>query len=303
MCTATSQISETDDATSINHTYRVKIINPSKSDFIIRTLHHFRGKFDSILALKMKLMESFPNNVPTTTDFQVGYLEGKQSSKRWLMCSEDLESMYSLVWQGNEISLWCDAYQKAAQMQPTPRTQRNDGDGPSGISSRKRTASNREEREIEINSLKSEIKKKHPDIYSDPQVSVWARMISNGIHDSTDIPPDIPIITGAVKRKKEPSRSVDKDALTAITTATTAAVSALADAVSSRSSGSKCESPPRTADSGKPVGLSPGRMIELRMKNYEQLRYVQKLYEDNIITEAEFIEQKALILKTIREFV
>ena len=53
----------------------------------------------------------------------------------------------------------------------------------------------------------------------------------------------------------------------------------------------------------KPVGLSPGRMIELRMKNYEQLRYVQKLYEDNIITEAEFIEQKALILKTIREFV
>ena len=55
---------------------------------------NLKGKFESILALKLKLMESFPDNVPPATDFQVGYLEGKQSSKRWLVCPEDLESMY-----------------------------------------------------------------------------------------------------------------------------------------------------------------------------------------------------------------
>ena len=131
-------------------------------------------------------------------------------------------------------------------------------------------------------------------------------MIINGIHDSIDTPLDIPIITGAAKRKKEQSRSMDQDALTAIaTSATTAAVSALADAVSSRSGSKSTESPPRSckaADRDKPIGLSPGRMIELRMKNYEQLRYVQSLFEDNIISETEFVEQKALILKNIREF-
>ena len=85
------------------------------------------------------------------------------------------------------------------------RAQRKDSKGSSETSSRKRTASNREERELEINSLKAEIKKKHSDKYSDLQVSVWAHMIINGIHDSADTPPNIPIITGAAKRKKEQS--------------------------------------------------------------------------------------------------
>ena len=209
MCTAAS-VSETGAATSTDYAYRVKIINPNKkSDFIVRTLHHFKGKFESIPALKLKLMESFPDNVPPATDFQVGYLEGKQSSKRWLVCPEDLESMYCSVWPGSEISVWCDARQKSVQKQPTSKTQRKDSEGSSETSSRKRTTSNREERELKINSLKAEIKKKHPDKYSDPQVSVWARMIINGIHDSIDTPPDIPIITGAAKRKKEQSRSMD----------------------------------------------------------------------------------------------
>ena len=163
MCTAASS-SETNElvATLPDHTYRVKI-NTNKSDFIIHTLHHFKGKCESILAMKLTLMESFPDDVPTTSDFQVGYLEGKQSSKRWLVCPEDLESMYSSVWPGSEISVGCDARQKAVQKQPPSKMQHKeqhkDGEGQSVTSSRKRTASNREERELEINSLKAEIKK------------------------------------------------------------------------------------------------------------------------------------------------
>ena len=80
MCTAASN-SVTSElvATFTDCTYHVKIINADKSDFIIRTFHRFIGKFDSILA--SKLMESFPDDVPTTIDFQVAYSEGKQFSK------------------------------------------------------------------------------------------------------------------------------------------------------------------------------------------------------------------------------
>ena len=39
------------------------------------------------------------------------------------------------------------------------------------------------------------------------------------------------------------------------------------------------------------VGVSPGKAVELHMKNFEQLRYLQQLYEDSILT-TEFEEQK-----------
>ena len=44
------------------------------------------------------------------------------------------------------------------------------------------------------------------------------------------------------------------------------------------------------------VGMSPGKSIEIRMKNLQHLRYVQELYEEKILSEPEFIEQKQMIL-------
>lgn len=59
----------------------------------MRELHRFNGKFDSVTSLKLKLMDEFGGLVPATTDFQVGYFHGKQSTKYWLMCQDDLEMM------------------------------------------------------------------------------------------------------------------------------------------------------------------------------------------------------------------
>ena len=36
------------------------------------------------------------------------------------------------------------------------------------------------------------------------------------------------------------------------------------------------------------------------MKNFEQLRYLQQLYEDNILNETEYLEQKNNILAVLR---
>ena len=94
---------------SLQLQYRFKIINPDKrSDFIVRELHGFHSQFDSITGLKVKLMDQFSENVPPTTEFQVGYFTGKQSTKHWLMCQADLDQMNKTLKTSNGKMLWCD---------------------------------------------------------------------------------------------------------------------------------------------------------------------------------------------------
>ena len=49
------------------------------------------------------------------------------------------------------------------------------------------------------------------------------------------------------------------------------------------------------------AAVSPGKAVELRMKNYQQLRYLQQLYEDGILSDKEFAEQKRDILDFLRK--
>jgi len=61
----------------------VRISNPEKlSQFISRQLHHFDGKFDSIMAIKVHLMDKFGDQVPETINFNIGYFEGRQCKKQ-----------------------------------------------------------------------------------------------------------------------------------------------------------------------------------------------------------------------------
>ena len=53
-------------------------------------------------------MDEFQEHVPTTATFDVGYFEGKQQSKIWLVTSDDLHKMYELHPKGGEVLLWCD---------------------------------------------------------------------------------------------------------------------------------------------------------------------------------------------------
>ena len=72
----------------------------------VRTWHDASETFDSPRSLKLKLMESFPDDVPDHVSFQVGYFEGKNSTKRWIVEPRDLQSMYSVLEEGQKITLW-----------------------------------------------------------------------------------------------------------------------------------------------------------------------------------------------------
>ena len=47
------------------------------------------------------------------------------------------------------------------------------------------------------------------------------------------------------------------------------------------------------------VGISPTKISELRMKKIQELRELQALLEQNILTEEEFMEQKGLVLNSL----
>ena len=63
------------------YNYRLKVIDPKKTNFIVCAAHQFHGRFSSVVDLKAKLMEEFQEQVPKTVSFNVGYFEGHQSTK------------------------------------------------------------------------------------------------------------------------------------------------------------------------------------------------------------------------------
>ena len=87
---------------ALQHSYKVKIINPHrKSDVIIRHLNHFSSR------MRLKLNEEFGGIVPNNLSFNVGYFEGQQHTKIWLVSRADFATMYSRYPKG-EITLWCE---------------------------------------------------------------------------------------------------------------------------------------------------------------------------------------------------
>ena len=152
------------------YNYRIKIINPGKkSDFVIREIHNSHKKFESIAELKIHLMDEFGEQVPATTDFQIGYYLGKQSAKYWLVCPDDLNSMYTSLGEKTNVFLWCDARLLTA-------TGGKCGEVQSGGKKRKSLAtsepptSKRKQTEDEVDETVMELKEKHGTNYTMPQM-------------------------------------------------------------------------------------------------------------------------------------
>ena len=116
-------------------------------------------------------------------------------------------------------------------------------------------------------------------------------MICSNLHEDMENPPDIPAFSGSVP--KNPRKESVTDVLAG-------AALAFAKAFTSEKTNQTSESasvshPPVTS------GVSPSKAIELRMKNFEQLRYLQQLYDDGILNSKEFTDQKQNILSSLQK--
>ena len=86
--------------------------------------HGVSGMFKSPLTLRVQIHESFPDDVPSTSDFQVGYLEG--NTKRWIVEKRDLIAMYSTFPSPSKITLWCDAKVSEPPVEPVTKKRKTE---------------------------------------------------------------------------------------------------------------------------------------------------------------------------------
>lgn len=179
---------------SLQHTYKIKIINPSKkSDVVVRHLHDCYTRFESSVTLHAMLIERFGKQV-TLISLDVGYYEGSQHSKIWLYSASDLEAMYQKY--PGDITLWCDGY-TVLKTKPVANKKRCDSSG---------GPSKRQKMDDEVDVVFKDLKEKHGSNFSTPQLRMWAHMVSNNLHDDLKEPPNIPAFSPTPKRSRQPWR-------------------------------------------------------------------------------------------------
>lgn len=161
-------------------------------------------------------------------------------------------------------------------------------EGHSKSKSRKCKASNYTDHEKDINKLSLELKEKHGDKYNEQQLRLKAYMIVNNQHDDMEEPPNIPIITGGIKRpaKKE--------------TLTDALISLAMFLTKALVQNSQSVSPPSTPSSKHLAGLFPTTKARLSTQCISQHKCLQELQKNGVLSEAEFEEQKTYALDNIR---
>ena len=94
-----------------------------------------------------------------------------------IVCDEDIKEMYKRYLNG-EITLWCDGIaQEVAILSKCKR---------------KREESSKFQEREEVDTIFKELQKKHAEKYDIPKLRLWARMISNNLHESMEQPPSIP---------------------------------------------------------------------------------------------------------------
>lgn len=266
-------------ATANRYEYFLRIINPKKkSAFTVLTWHDATEAFDSPMSLKARLVESFPNDLPDNLDFQVGYLEGRNGTKRWIVEPRDLQRMYSLVETGSKVTLWAEG--KSSDDDEPPRKKSKTGS----------TSTRRELFEEEVDDAFKKLKEKHPDMAT-PKLRLWARLIQSGRHDDYETPPNIPLITGSPATSKPKKESIG-DALTGAATA----VVKLLQTQQKDSCSKKPQSQLPTS-----TYISPMKLAQLR-SCLEDLKKIKELLEDGVLTEEEYQEEKQTILNSLKNF-
>ena len=236
------------------------------------TWRNMSEKFESVKDMKLKLIDSFPDYVPSTPTFQVGCFEDRGNQKRWVVQLEDLKQMYQSFREGDSIKLWCEAKGKENHLK---RANENKDDEPKS----------KRERQKDIESeICSELEAKHGAKFTGPVYTLWAKGMAAM---RAMIPPsNIPLITGEQRgRKKRESLSE------AITDAATASTQAVKPAVAS---------PKHTPTVTPTTSLSPNNQETLRRRYLEDLRTLSQLL-NGVLTDSEFQQQKETLLNGLRK--
>ena len=144
-----------------------------------------------------------------------------------------------------------------------------------------------------MDDIVSNSRKRHGTTYSLPKLRLWAHVITTGNWDDRDKHPPLPAFDD-----NEPKK-LKKEALSDVIANSVVKVMTMSQQVISPETPTK--SSETSSQSSKPIGLSPGRVTELCIKKLQELRELQQLLDQNVPTDAEFEEQKMLVLNALRK--
>ena len=266
---------------SSSYVYYVKLINPRrKKDFVVRHWHGVNCVFKSSEALRRKLVESFPSELPHSKGiaFQIGFFGPPNNSKRWIFDDRDLTVMYSSVESGSKINLWCETSadqtpEETDKIEPSAKRKKN---------------TSRDGIEDELDAIFKQLKEKHPEKGS-PALRLWAKLIQNGRWDNYDSPPPIPLITGeqnGCKSKKDTQTVTD-------------VLAGVFKKVLQPNPNSPPTSEAKKIDSAV-TQISPMKTATVRRSCLEDLKRLKELLDEHVLTEEEFLQEKRQILSTLK---
>ena len=221
--------------------YSVKLMKSSrKSEYSVQKLKS-SGIFGTIEDLIQEIKASL-----NVTPVNVGYIEpghGLKGKQRWLINDDDLDDMYCIYERKKEVILWCHCVCASASASKcsTPkrvkkkRSRENDSDETTNPS-KKATIMNKI---LEVEEIVKELQERHGTArFTVEQLNSWAHMLQLKKHSSYDVPPDLPYFKGC-------------------------------------NSGAKVNKPstvqPMDVNNVTPVGVSPGKRLNLRSECISQL--------------------------------
>ena len=135
-----------------------------------------------------------------------------------------------------------------------------------------------------------QLAEKHGDKFNEMQLKLWARMIVNKQHDDMEVPPNIPIITGGIKRPAR--RESLSEALSSAATALTNAITCQYH--SNAKTPPRPQTPPVSKAKHSPSGISPASKAKISTQCISQLKSLQELREMGVLDD----EQKTCLAKS-----
>ena len=204
--------------------------------------------------LRLALYHELEDLLSDSEDYNLGYFEGKQQKNKWLVAPFDLEAMYTLNDGKSHISLWCDGKRPSDDDSSDDKQEKR---------CKRRKKSHKQTkldyREDELESVFKQLKEKHQDKFSGPQLRLWACMIVAKTHDDLDDPPRVPMITGTMKRS-QPKESLSDAFASAATAIAKVPATAIAKVLS--------PIPAQTKATENQMTFSPGKKLELRNEEF-----------------------------------
>ena len=245
---------------------------------MVRKWHGVTEVFQTPVELKVKLCEFFPDDTSTGNNMKMDYFQGHQ--KCWIFDHQDLHVMYRSFKPDSLITLWCDRICDAIPSEPSSK-RRKRATSPVSIPST--------ETEDDLDVIFKQLKTKHSTM-ENAKLRLWARLIEKGRYDDYDTPPQIPLITGSPAPAKKKHDSVSE-----------ALVTVVAKALQTSNRPASPSGQPSGKDNSEPPSkLSPFKHAQLRRSCLEDLKSLKDLYEDDVLCEAEFLEEKSRILNTLK---